>query len=109
MGFGFEGEIGVLIVKEIMFFGYMVYFDFGMQEYNFFILNFFNMEFLLWQVGQVIIVVGFKLEIMVIFIKFELVVILNGSVDINVKFDLVDNEEMVELVGLQFQKLKLQI
>lgn len=47
-----------------------------------------------------IIVVGFKLEIMVIFIKFELVVILNGSVDINVKFDLVDNEEMVELVGL---------
>lgn len=107
-GFGFEGEIGVPIAKETTPFGYTAYFDLGLQEYNFSILNPSNMEFPLWQAGQVTIAAGSKLEITATPTKFEPVAILNGSVDINAKFDLADSEEMVKLVGLQFQKLKLQ-
>jgi len=107
-GFGFEGEIGVPIAKETTPFGYTAFFDLQLQEYNFSILNPSNMEFPLWQAGQVTIAAGSKLEITATPTKFKPVAILNGSVDINAKFDLADNEEMVKLVGLQFQKLKLQ-
>ncbi len=107
-GFGFKGEVGVPIAKETTPFGYDAYFDFGTDEYIFSIINKANMEFPLWQAGQVTINAGSKLEVTATPTKFKPVAILNGSVTVNAKFDLADTEEMVEMVGLQFQKLKLQ-
>jgi len=107
-GFGFKGEVGVPIAKETTPFGYDAYFDFGTDEYIFSIINKANMEFPLWQAGQVTINAGSKLEVTATPTEFQPVAILNGSVTVNAKFDLADTEEMVEIVGLQFQKLKLQ-
>lgn len=107
MAFGFGGEVGIPVAKQETPFGYSAFRNIENDTYSFSVITRSDLEFSFLQAVDVAIDSSSKLNVVVTSDAFIPTAELTGSLSINAKFDPGDTGEdnMVEIVGLEFTKL----
>lgn len=107
MAFGFAGEVGIPVARQNKPFGYAAFRNIENDTYSFSLITRSDMEFSFLQAVDVAIDSSSKLNVVVTPDAFIPTAELTGSMSINAKFDLSDDEEdsMIEVVGVEFTKL----